>query len=106
MKAKPALLGKTLDLSKSYKEVAVRPSSLGVLAHDSRWNMYISDALTFGASASVFSFNEIALALLRRMLIKFFALGTDFHDGLCLGREEVRALRTHCRVFGCCHGVI
>ena len=41
-------------------------------------------SLPFGASASVFSFNKLALALLHIMTHKFLAIGTDFYDDYTL----------------------
>ena len=85
MARKPPLLGKTLDLSKAYKQVGIHPSSrhhavLGFPVDDGQWRFYTSSSLPFGASASVFSFNKIALALLHIMIHKFLVIGTDFYD--------------------------
>ena len=85
MATKPPLLGKTLDLSKAYKQVGVHPSSrhhavLGFPTCNHDWHFYTALSLPFGASASVFSFNKIVLALLRIMIRKFLAVGTDFYD--------------------------
>ena len=83
--AKPPLLGKTLDLSKAYKQVGIHPASrhhavLGFPTSNQAWTFYTALSLPFGASASVFSFNKLALALLHIMTHKFLAIGTDFYD--------------------------
>ena len=53
---------------------------LGFPTSNQDWNFYTALSLPFGASASVFSFNKLALALLRIMIHKFLAIGTDFYD--------------------------
>ena len=85
MAAKPPLLGKTLDFSKAYKQVGVHPASrhhamLGFPTSAHGWHFHTALSLPFGASASVFSFNKIALALLHVMIHKFLAIRTDFYD--------------------------
>ena len=85
MKCKPALLGKTLDLSKAYRQVGIHPESrkhavLGFPNESGEWQHYLALSLPFGASASVFGFNKIALAILHILVVKFLALATDFYD--------------------------
>ena len=53
---------------------------LGFPIAGGKWQYYLSRSLPFGATASVYAFNKIALALLRIMVVKFFALATDFYD--------------------------
>ena len=89
MKRRPALLGKTLDLSKAYRQVAIHPDSrkhavLGFPDLKGSWQYYLACCLPFGASASVFGFNKIALAILHILVIKFLALATDFYDDYTL----------------------
>ena len=85
MASKPPLLGKTLDLSKAYKQVAVHPDCrkravLGFPVEPGKWHYYLSRSLPFGATSSVYAFNKIALALLHIMVVKFYAIATDFYD--------------------------
>ena len=89
MRARPPLLGKTLDLSKAYRQVAVHPESrrhavLGFPDARGSWQYYLSLSLPFGASASVFGFNKIALAILHILVVKFHAIATDFYDDFTL----------------------
>ena len=89
MAHKPPLLGKTLDLSKAYRQVAIHPESrkhavLGFPAEGGAWQYYLAKSLPFGASASVFGFNKIALAILHILVVKFLALATDFYDDYTL----------------------
>ncbi|CAE7039819.1 unnamed protein product [Symbiodinium sp. CCMP2456] len=81
----PPLLAKTIDLKKAYKQVAVKPSSwrhavLGYPDKKDGWTFAVSRSLPFGATASVYAFNKLALALLRIMVVKFHAIATDFYD--------------------------
>ena len=89
MRHRPALLGKTLDLSKAYRQVAIHPDSrkhavLGFPDLKGSWQYYLARSLPFGASASVFGFNKIALAILHILVVKFLALATDFYDDYTL----------------------
>ena len=89
MKHRPPLLDKTLDLSKAYRQVAIHPDSrkhavLGFPGKEGSWQYYLACSLPFGASASVFGFNKIALAVLRILVVKFMALATDFYDDYTL----------------------
>ena len=60
-------LGRTLDLSKAYKELAILPqhSHLAVVAFPvgGKWRFYKSIALPFGARGSVYGFVRVAQAL-------------------------------------------
>ena len=84
-RSKPALLGRTVDLSKAYKQVAIEPSSakhavLGYPTAPGKWKYLISKSLPFGAGASVFSFNKVARALWHILVVKFGALLSNFYD--------------------------
>ena len=63
----PSWMGRTLDLRKAYKQMAVagREGHLMVLTHEGPQGrvFYISDALPFGARGSVFSFFRTSRAL-------------------------------------------
>ena len=68
LKAQPKLLGRCVDLSKAYKQIAIAKSSLkhGVLGYrlkDGNWKLYTAQSLPFGASASVFAFNKVSRAI-------------------------------------------
>ncbi len=82
----PALLGRAVDLSKAYKQVALHPSSrkhsvLGVKRRGGDWAFFVSRSIPFGASASVFSFNKITKALWAALVRKFGLLVcVFFHD--------------------------
>ena len=89
MKHRPPLLGKTLDLSKAYRQVAIHPDSrkhavFGFPGKEGSWQYYLACSLPFGASASVFGFNKIALAVLHILVVKFMAWATDFYDDYTL----------------------
>ena len=65
MTGEPALLGRCVDLSKAYRQVAIAEESLrhGVLGYQTSqhgWRYYTTQSLPFGASASVFAFNTIS----------------------------------------------
>ena len=77
MLARPPLLGKTLAASRHH-------AVLGFPTTNHDWHLYTALSLPFGASASVFSFNKIALALLHIMIHKFLAIGIDFYDDFTL----------------------
>ncbi|CAE7237184.1 unnamed protein product [Symbiodinium sp. CCMP2592] len=60
--------GKTLDLSKAYKQLAIHPSHrpLSVIAvrqSDGKDALYVSDSLMFGSTAAVYAFNRVSRAL-------------------------------------------
>ena len=85
MKHRPPLLGKTLNISKAYRQVAIHPDSRKhAVGKEGSWQYYLARSLPFGASASVFAFNKIALAVLRILVVKFMALATDFYDDYTL----------------------
>ena len=81
----PPFVGRCIDLSKAYKQVAVSPGSLhhAVLGHrtsDGGWQFHVSQSLPFGASAAVFSFNKISRGLWHLMTHKLGLLATVFYD--------------------------
>ena len=85
MRGKPALLGKTLDLSKAYRQVAVHPQSrkhavLGFPGPSGQWQYFIARSLPFGATASVYAFNKLALGILHILVV----IATDFYDDFTL----------------------
>lgn len=92
-KAKPALVGRTVDLSKAYKQVALHPSSrkhsvLGVKRQKGDWAFFVSRSIPFGASASVFSFNKITRALWTALVRKFGLLVCVFFDDFPVSEFE------------------
>ncbi|CAE7375366.1 unnamed protein product [Symbiodinium sp. CCMP2456] len=85
----PALLGKTLDLSKAYRQLGIHPATgehavLGFPSPKGDWEFYLARSLPFGAAASVYGFNKVALAILHIMIVKFGAIATDFYDDYTL----------------------
>ena len=61
-------LGKCLDLSKAYKQIGILPEHryLSVIfCHDNKGlpRFYVSNALMFGATAAVYSFNPVSRSL-------------------------------------------
>ena len=85
MSAGPAWVGRCIDLSKAYKQVAIHKQSLrhGVLGFNTReggWQMYTTSSLPFGASASVYSFNKISRGIWHLLVHKFGFLTSVFYD--------------------------
>ena len=82
--ANPSWLGRTLDLRKAYKQMAVAASDrhLMVLTHEGPNGrlFYISDALPFGARGSVFSFLRTSRALSFLMNVGMMIPGAVFFD--------------------------
>ena len=61
-------VGKCLDLSKAYKQLAVHPSDrhLAVIFYhdsDGRPKFYVANSLMFGSTAAVYSFNRVSRSL-------------------------------------------
>ena len=76
---------KCLDLSKAYKQVPLAPGSakhavLGVPAQCGAWEFYLSNALPFGASASVFEFNKLSRALWWILVVRYNILACSYYD--------------------------
>ena len=81
----PKLLGRCVDLSKAYKQIAVAPTSrkFAVLGHRTQcggWAFYISNSLPFGASSSVFAFNKVSRGLWHLLTHQMGCLTTVFFD--------------------------
>ena len=97
MKKRPKLLGRCVDLSKAYKQVAIDCQSLvhGVLGYQTvqhGWRLYTTQSLPFGASASLFAFNKISRALWH-LLHKLGIITSVFYDDFpCF---EVEPLTEH-----------
>ncbi|CAE7310483.1 unnamed protein product [Symbiodinium sp. KB8] len=77
-------LGRTLDLSRAYKQLPIDPASrrvcvLGFLKQG-RWVYYRCNVLPFGARASVFSFLRVSRSLHFIMAKYLQALNTVFFD--------------------------
>ena len=82
---RPALMGRCVDLSKAYKQVAIDSGSLmhGVLGYkvkDAEWRLFMTHSLPFGASASVFAFNKISRAMWHILTHKFGILASVVYD--------------------------
>ena len=86
-------LGKCLDLSKAYKQMAIHTSHrhLAVIFyHDHRGapKFYVANSLMFGASAAVYSFNRVSRSLWF-LLNKMLAIPCDvFYDGFPMFQPE------------------
>ena len=79
------VLGRAVDLSKAYKQVALHPTSLkhGILAvrhPDKSWKYFTTNSLPFGASASVFEFNKVTRALWAILVRKFRLISCVYFD--------------------------
>ena len=95
--AHPALVGRAVDLSKAYKQVALHPDSrkhsvLGVKKKEGEWAFFVSRSIPFGASASVFSFNKITRALWSALVRKFGLLVCVFFDDFPVATFDVSAV--------------
>ena len=82
--SEPKLLGRCVDLSKAYKQVAIAESSLqhGVLGYQTKqhgWRLYTTQSLPFGASASVFAF-KISRAIWHLLVHKLGIVASVFYD--------------------------
>ena len=76
--------GRTLDLSRAYKQLAIDEKSrrLSVVGyqHDNVWKFYLNHVLPFGATASVYSFNRVSKSLHHILGKLLFSLSTCFYD--------------------------
>ena len=76
--------GRTLDLSKAYKQLAIHPTSrrLCVIGYrlDENWQFYLTDVLPFGSVSAVFSFNRVSRSLHHIMATYLHAPLTCFYD--------------------------
>lgn len=82
--ASDSWVGRTLDLSRAYKQLAVDPSSrlLNVIGyfHQGAWKFYRSEVLPFGAVASVYSFNRVSRSLHHIICGLLWSMSTCFYD--------------------------
>ena len=98
--SEPKLLGRCVDLSKAYKQVAIAESSLqhGVLSYQTKqhgWRLYTTQSLPFGASASVFAFNKISRAIWHLLVHKLGIVASVFYDDYpCFEFEPLCSLTT------------
>ena len=81
---KQSWLGRTLDLSKAYKQVPLseEAQSLCVLGyfHDNGWKYYTTSRLPFGATSAVYTFNRISRSI-HHILSRFLhVVCTCFYD--------------------------
>ena len=81
---KQSWLGRTLDLSKAYKQVPLseEAQSLCVLGyfHGNRWTYYTTPRLPFGATSDVYTFNRISRSI-HHILYRFLhVVCTCFYD--------------------------
>ena len=114
--SKPMLLGRCVDLSKAYKQVAVATESLkhGVLGYRTEngdWQLFTTQSLPFGASASVFAFNKVSRALWHLLVHGLHILTCVFYDDFpCFEVEPLtaltaKALDTFFNILGWKHAV-
>ena len=83
--AYPVLLcSRMADLSRAYKQLAIDEKSrrLSVVGfyHLDCWKYFLNDALPFGSTASVYSFNRVSKSLHHILCKLLFALSTCFYD--------------------------
>lgn len=116
LKSKPMLLGRCVDLSKAYKQVAVATESLkhsvlGYQAADGDWHLYTTQSLPFGASASVFAFNKVSRAIWHLLVHGLHILTCVFYDDFpCFEVDKLtaltaKALDTFFNILGWKHAV-
>ena len=76
--------GRTLDLSRAYKQLAIDEKSrrLSVVGyqHDNVWKFFLNHVLPFDATSSVYSFNRVSKSLHRILGKLLFSLSTCFYD--------------------------
>ena len=93
-------VGRCVDLSKAYKQVAIDKLSLkhGVLGYRDKkgdWRLYTTQSLPFGASSSVFAFNKLSRALWHILTAKVGLLTTVYYDDFpCIELGELANLTT------------
>ena len=77
-------MGRTLDLSRAYKQLGIDRKSrrLSVIGyqHEGEWKYYLNHVLPFGATASVYSFNRVSKSLHHIICKLLFSLSTCFYD--------------------------
>lgn len=95
-----AWLGKTFDLSKAYKQMAVQEDhqhlSVVGFQHKGRWLFYKSVALPFGATGSVYSFVRMSRAIWHILCKGLHAVASHYFDDFptieCAGGAKVLSL--------------
>ena len=77
-------MGRTLDLSRAYKQLGIDRKSrlLSVVGyqHEGEWKYYLNHVLPFGATASVYSFNRVSKSIHHIICKLLFSLSTCFYD--------------------------
>jgi len=77
-------LGRTLDLSKAYKQVPLCPEAqaLCVLGyfHEGQWKYYTTSRLPFGATSAVYTFNRISRSIHHILCSFVHVVCTCFYD--------------------------
>ena len=77
-------MGRTLDLSRAYKQLGLDSKSrrLSVVGyrHEGEWKYYLNHVLPFGATALVYSFNRVSKSLHHIICKLLFSLSTCFYD--------------------------
>ena len=77
-------LGRTLDLSRAYKQLAIDPKSrlLNVIGYlyKGEWIFFRCDVLPFGALAAVYSFNRVSRSIHHLICTLLWGLSTCFYD--------------------------
>ena len=97
------LLGRTLDLTAAYKQVAVNPMQgcvRAMVAYDpirSRPAFFVFKALPFGATGSVYSFNRVAKSLWHVLVSLGAVWTTQYYDDF--PNIELQCLADNSRAF-------
>ena len=100
IKERPALLGRCVDLSKAYRQVAIAEESLrhGILGYQTSsagWTYFATQSLPFGASASVFAFNKVSRAIWHLLVVGLQILASVFFDDFpCFELEPLSRITT------------
>ena len=82
----PDLLGRTLDLTAAYKQLAVDPNQATIralVAYNPELQspaFFVFNALPFGATGSVYGFNRVAKSLLHIMVVLGNVFATQYYD--------------------------
>ena len=76
---KCALVGRTLDLTAAYKQLAVSPDQ-GFVRVLTAYDPFVINALPFGATSSVYGFNRVAKSLWRIMASLGAVWTTQYFD--------------------------
>lgn len=76
--------GRTLDLSRAYKQLAVdvhsRPVNIVGFKYRNKWLFYRSNVLPFGSTASVYAFNRVSRSLHFLLCKLLWTVATCFYD--------------------------